>query len=79
MYDSCTPKPYLTMYLIQLGTIPIPKSTNKDRIRLNIEVFDFALTQEEMKVLDSYNCNGRAVHAEELKDSPDYPFKGVEF
>ncbi|CAH1975325.1 unnamed protein product [Acanthoscelides obtectus] len=66
-------------YLIQLGTIPIPKSSNKERIKLNIQVFDFELTAEDMKVLDCYNCDGRAVHAEELKDSPDYPFKGVEF
>nr|CAI5823891.1 unnamed protein product [Callosobruchus analis] len=66
-------------YLIQLGTIPIPKSTNRDRIKLNIQVFDFELTPEDMNILDSYNCDGRAIHAEELKDSPDYPFKGVEF
>nr|CAH7735666.1 unnamed protein product [Callosobruchus chinensis] len=49
------------------------------RIKLNIQVFDFELSPEEMKILDSYNCDGRAIHAEELKDSLDYPFKGVEF
>ncbi|KAJ8968127.1 hypothetical protein NQ314_000604 [Rhamnusium bicolor] len=66
-------------YLIQAGTIPIPKSSNKDRIKQNIEVFDFELSPEDIAVVESYNCDGRAVHAEELKESPDYPFRDVEF
>ncbi|KAJ8961895.1 hypothetical protein NQ318_021513 [Aromia moschata] len=66
-------------YLIQIGTIPIPKSSNKDRIKQNIEVFDFELSPEDMEVVDSFNCNGRAVHAEELMGSSEYPFKDVEY
>lgn len=62
-------------YLIELGTIPIPKSTNVTRLAQNIDVFDFKLDQNDHKVLDSFNCNGRAVHAIELKDSDEYPFK----
>lgn len=66
-------------YLIQLGTIPIPKSSNAIRIQNNINIFDFELSTKDMEIIDGFNCNGRAVHAEELKDSPQYPFKGVEF
>ncbi|KAJ8982323.1 hypothetical protein NQ317_006668 [Molorchus minor] len=63
-------------YLIQIGTIPIPKSTNPGRLKQNIDVFDFELIPEDMEVVDSFNCNGRAVHAEELMGSKEYPFRG---
>nr|QJA18291.1 aldo-keto reductase [Monochamus alternatus] len=66
-------------YVLQLGTIPIPKSINPKRIESNFDIFDFELSPEDLTVLDSFNCNGRAVHAEELKDSKYYPFKDVEF
>jgi diketogulonate reductase-like aldo/keto reductase len=36
---------------IQRGVVAIPKSTKKERIKENIEVFDFSLTDEEMKTL----------------------------
>ena len=35
-------------YLIQKGVVVIPKSTHKERMKENFEVFDFALTQNEM-------------------------------
>jgi aldehyde reductase len=66
-------------YLIQLAAIPIPKSSNPKRIELNLDVFDFNLNEEDMAVVDSFNCNGRAVSADELKGLPHYPFEGVEF
>ncbi|XP_969383.2 aldo-keto reductase family 1 member B1 [Tribolium castaneum] len=77
-YDK-TASQVILRYLIQLGTIPIPKSSNPQRIEQNIDVFDFELSEEDMKIVDSFNCNGRAVHAEELKGLPHYPFEGVEF
>lgn len=36
-------------YLIQRDIIAIPKSTHKDRMQQNLEVFDFSLTSEEME------------------------------
>lgn len=34
---------------IQLGSVPLPKSTHQERQRANIDVFDFELTPDEMK------------------------------
>ncbi|SHJ79520.1 aldo/keto reductase [Hespellia stercorisuis] len=38
---------------IQRGVVVIPKSVHKDRIKENIDVFDFALTDDEMKQIAS--------------------------
>lgn len=39
-------------WAIQHGTIPIPRSSNPDRIHTNLEVFDFELTAADMAALD---------------------------
>lgn len=39
-------------WCIQHGTVPIPKSSHPDRIRENIEVFRFELSEEEIQTLD---------------------------
>lgn len=39
-------------WILQHNVIPIPKSTTEDRIAENIAVFDFSLTEEEMKQID---------------------------
>lgn len=44
---------------IENGVIPIPRSTNKDRLALNLDVFDFSLTVDEVKSIDSININSR--------------------
>ncbi|XP_060523738.1 aldo-keto reductase family 1 member B1-like [Cylas formicarius] len=61
-------------YIHQLGAIPIPKSSNPDRIKKNIEIFDFELSPEDVKILDAYNCNERVVPALEFLSSKEYPF-----
>lgn len=61
-------------YLVDIGTIPIPKSTNKERLKLNIDIFDFKLTPDEIAIIDKYDCHGRICGAEELKNHPEYPF-----
>jgi len=40
-------------WIVQKGIPTIPKSENKDRIKMNIQVFDFELTKEEMHLLDN--------------------------
>lgn len=44
---------------IQNGIITIPKSVKPERILSNADVFDFALSQEEMTQLDALNTNKR--------------------
>jgi len=44
---------------IQRGVIVIPKSTHKDRIVANIDVFDFCLSDEDMQLIASLNRNTR--------------------
>ena len=40
---------------IQRGVIPIPKSSNQERIRENIAIFDFEITKEDMDSINSLN------------------------
>lgn len=44
---------------IQNDIIPIPRSTNKIRLKENLNVFDFQLTDEEMASIDAININSR--------------------
>lgn len=46
-----TPAQILLWYTIQNGVVVIPKSVHEERIKENINVFDFALTAEEMETL----------------------------
>jgi len=46
-------------WAIQRGTIPIPKTQSVDHLRENIDLFDFALTEEEMQTISSLNQNRR--------------------
>ncbi len=39
-------------FLIQSGVVVIPKSTHKDRMEENFDLFDFQLTSDEMKQLE---------------------------
>jgi Aldo/keto reductases, related to diketogulonate reductase len=45
---------------VQLGLVTIPKSSNHDRIRENISIFDFELTEAEMaQIKDLDSAEGR--------------------
>ncbi|KAG6449785.1 hypothetical protein O3G_MSEX006238 [Manduca sexta] len=44
-------------YLIDRHLIPIPKSTNKQRIVENMDVFDFRLTDEDISAINKLNKN----------------------
>lgn len=42
---------------LQRGIIPIPKSSNHERIKENFEVFDFIISKEDMILINSLNEN----------------------
>ena len=44
---------------IDLGVIAIPKSVTASRIQANIDIFDFALTAEEIAAIDALNQDQR--------------------
>ena len=54
---------------VQEGVITLPKSTNPERIRTNLDIFDFELTDEEMNAMRNLDT-GKGSH------NPDAP--GVE-
>ena len=43
---------------MQKGVIPIPKSSNENRIKENIDIFDFEISSEDMKAIDSLDEGG---------------------
>ncbi|KAM7441276.1 hypothetical protein ABFA07_009676 [Porites harrisoni] len=51
-YKKTVPQ-LLIRWSVQKHYITIPKSTQKDRIIENVDVFDFVITEEDMKVLDN--------------------------
>ncbi|KAI4503124.1 hypothetical protein M0802_002168 [Mischocyttarus mexicanus] len=61
-------------YLVDIGTIPIPKSASKTRIKENINIFDFKLTPEEIAVIDTFDCGTRVCRPVEFEQHKDYPF-----
>ncbi|POI32497.1 hypothetical protein CIB84_003751, partial [Bambusicola thoracicus] len=48
-------------FSIQRGVVVIPKSFNPQRIRENFQIFDFSLTEKEMKEIEALNKNVRYV------------------
>jgi diketogulonate reductase-like aldo/keto reductase len=49
-------------WCLQHGVLPLPKSVTPSRIRENTQVFDFALSQEDMAALDGLPLVGSSGH-----------------
>jgi diketogulonate reductase-like aldo/keto reductase len=56
-----TPAQVVLRWGIQRGTSVLPKSTNFDRLRSNLEVTDWALSEEDMKALSSIDDQARII------------------
>jgi len=54
-----TPAQALIRWSIQLGNVVIPRSANPERIKSNLEVFDFELTDDEMATLNGLDDGTR--------------------
>ena len=54
-----TPAQVILRWHVQLGLVPIPKSGNADRLRQNLEVFDFELSDEDLAQIDALDSGTR--------------------
>ncbi|KAJ6643073.1 1,5-anhydro-D-fructose reductase [Pseudolycoriella hygida] len=73
-----SPNQIILRYTYQNGAVVIPKSTSKDRIKSNFDIFDFEISKEEMSVIDSLNDNTRLVPFAQAAHDSNYPFS-IEF
>jgi diketogulonate reductase-like aldo/keto reductase len=62
-----TPAQVLLRWCIEHGTVVIPKSTHKERIEENGALFDFELSDEDMRTLDGLDRTGGTAQAREQK------------
>jgi len=46
-------------WCIEAGSIPLPKSTHKERIKQNIDVFDFRLDKSDIEKIKGLDKNLR--------------------
>jgi diketogulonate reductase-like aldo/keto reductase len=53
-----TPAQVVLRWAVQRGTVVIPKSRNRDRIRSNAQIFDFALDDDDLAALDRLDRTG---------------------
>ena len=54
-----TPGQVVLRWHIQLGNVVIPKSVNPDRIRENIDIFDFELDESDMQAIEEVRTGRR--------------------
>lgn len=54
-----TPAQILLRWHVQQGTIVFPKTSSADRMRENLDIFDFALTPDEMSAITGLERGGR--------------------
>lgn len=68
-----TPAQIALRYLVDIGTVPLPKSSNAKRLKENFSIFDFKLSEADLKVLDTFNTGERTVDGF-LKEHKHFPF-----
>ncbi|TFK00678.1 C-C motif chemokine 4-like [Platysternon megacephalum] len=61
-------------YQLQRGIVVLFKSFTRKRIEENFQVFDFQLSEEDMKTIDGMNKNRSYVLLEQFSGHPQFPF-----
>jgi diketogulonate reductase-like aldo/keto reductase len=69
-----TPAQVALRWQLQRDVVIIPKSITKDRIVSNIDVFDFKLSDEDMKTVDALDSNMRICDLTRDIECKHYPF-----
>ncbi|XP_072001207.1 estradiol 17 beta-dehydrogenase 5-like [Engystomops pustulosus] len=69
-----TPAQVAMRFLLQRGIVVLAKSFTPARIKQNFQVFDFQLSEDEMKTLEGLNKNMRYISTLQWQDHPKYPF-----
>lgn len=72
-----TPAQVLLRYQIENGVIVIPKSVHEDRIKENIDIFDFSLTNEEIVSLAALDKNAPMIGKPEQPDFTEFAMTWV--
>ena len=62
-----TPAQVLLRWAVQRGVPVLPKSTHRERIEQNAQIFDFELSSEDMSTLDQLDTTGGTAEARERK------------
>lgn len=69
-----SPAQIILRFNVQRGVIVIPKSVTDTRIQDNFKIFDFELSEDEMKEINNFKEHYRYCHLNWLKTDPNYPF-----
>ncbi len=62
-----TPAQVLVRWAVQRGLVVLPKSTHRERIEENAQVFDFTLSDDDMAALDALDETGGTEQARETR------------
>jgi len=46
-------------FLVEKGICPLPKSVHEERLAQNIDIFDFSLSEDDVKRIEGLNCGRR--------------------
>lgn len=72
-----TPAQVLLRYQIENGVIVIPKSVHENRIKENIDIFDFSLAKEEIDLLAALDKNEPMIGKPEVPDFTEFAMTWV--
>ncbi|XP_041978126.1 aldo-keto reductase AKR2E4-like isoform X3 [Aricia agestis] len=73
-YNKTVPQ-ILLRYLLDRQLVAIPRSTNKDRIKENIDIMNFSLTPDEVENLSKFNSDYRLRTPVKWYSHPEFPFE----